>query len=164
MPNFLEQMKNLVMKPPYSDDDYDDEYMDDEYYDEPAPQPMPRNVTPIRPSRVSSSRDKVVNINTSVSMQVVISYPESLEEAGEVCKRLKDRMTVVINLEKTEPNVAQRISDFLCGAGFALDCSIQSISDVIFIVCPNNVAITSKFQKDLAANGIKIPNTAMWGN
>lgn len=160
MASFLEHVKNLVVpSAPYDDDEYDDEYMEDDYYDEPEPQP--RSFAPVRNKRLSS-RDKVVSINTNISMQVVVSYPMSIEEAAEVCKHLKDRKTIVINLERTEAEIAQRISDFLCGSGYALDCSIQSISDEIFIICPTNVKITGEFKQELAANGIKIPTAAMW--
>ncbi len=163
MANFFDHVKNLVIpSAPYDDDEYDEEYMEDEYYDEPEPQP--RSFAPVRSSKKQSGRDKVVSINTSVNMQVVVSYPMSIEEAADSCKHLQDRMTIVVNLEKTEEEVAQRISDFLCGAGYALNCSIQPISNEIFIICPTNVAITGKFQKDLAANGIKIPSAAMWHN
>lgn len=160
MASWLENIKNFVVpSAPYDDDEYDDEYIDDDYYDEPEPQP--KQIAPVR-NRRSYSRDKVVNINTSVNMQVVVSYPATIEEAAEVCKHLKDRKTIVINLEKTDGEIAQRISDFLCGAGYALDCSIQSISDEIFIICPTNVKITGEFKQELAANGIKIPTAAMW--
>ena len=162
MASFLDHVRNLMLpSAPYDDDDYDDEYLEEDYYDEPEPQP--RNIAPVR-SRRSANHDKVVSINTNVSMQVVVSSTVSIEEAAEVCKHLKERKTIVINLEKTEAEIAQRISDFLCGAGYALDCSIQSISDEIFIICPANVKITGEFKQELAANGIKIPTAAIWRN
>ncbi len=165
MSNLFGRFKNFVN--PQVDYDDEDEYLDDEYYDDveyyDEPEPQTRSHFPIR-NKKQTSLDKVVSISTNVNMQVVVSYPMSLEEASVACKHLQDRMVVVVNLEKTEETVSQRISDFLCGAGYALGCSIQSISNEIFIICPNNVSITGKFQKDLAANGIKIPNANMWSN
>jgi cell division inhibitor SepF len=161
MAKFVDYVKNLVSpSAPYEDDEYyGDEYYDDEEFEEPEPQP--RSYTP-KPRRSSAPSHKVVSINTSVSMQVAVVYPMSIEDAADVCKDLKERKTVVVNLEKTDAEVAQRISDFLCGAGYALEGSIQSISDEIFIICPANVKLTGEFKQELAANGIKIPSAALW--
>ena len=159
MSKLVDYMKNLVSSAPYDDDEYDDdEYVDDEYYDEPAP----RKSYTAAPSPRRASGHKVVSINTNVSMQVSVVYPMSIEDAAEVCKDLKDRNTVVVNLEKTEGPIAQRISDFLCGAGYALEGTIQPISNEIFIICPANVKLTGEFKQELAANGIKLPNASMW--
>lgn len=160
MSKLVDYMKNLVSSAPYDDDEYDDdEYVDDEYYDEPAPRKS--SYTPAPAARKSSGH-KVVSINTNVSMQVSVVYPMSIEDAADVCKDLKDRNTVVVNLEKTQGDIAQRISDFLCGAGYALEGTIQPISDEIFIICPANVKLTGEFKQELAANGIKLPSAAMW--
>lgn len=160
MSKLVDYMKNLVSSAPYDDDEYDDdEYVDDEYYDEPAPRKS--SYTPA-PAPRKSSGHKVVSINTNVNMQVSVVYPMSIEDAADVCKDLKDRNTVVVNLEKTQGDIAQRISDFLCGAGYALEGTIQPISDEIFIICPANVKLTGEFKQELAANGIKLPSAAMW--
>ncbi len=160
MSKLVDYMKNLVSSAPYDDDEYDDdEYVDDEYYDEPAPR---KSSYAPAPAPRKSSGHKVVSINTNVSMQVSVVYPMSIEDAADVCKDLKDRNTVVVNLEKTQGDIAQRISDFLCGAGYALEGTIQPISDEIFIICPANVKLTGEFKQELAANGIKLPSAAMW--
>ena len=95
-------------------------------------------------------------------MEVVVTAPNNLEEAGEVCDYRKEKKTVIVNLENIEHEIAQRISDFLCGACYALDGSIQLISDDIFIIGPVNVDITGQFKEELKANGIKLPYTSMW--
>lgn len=164
MANLFEKLKDMVLGEPYDDEDeYEDEY-EEEYIEE---APKVRDISTLRSSHVTSGsrrnmHSKVVNINTSVNMQVVVATPESLEEAGEVCEDLKDKKTVVVNLEKVEHETAQRISDFLCGACYALDGSIQLVSNEIFIIGPVNVDITGQFKEELKASGIKLPYTAMW--
>lgn len=171
MANILEKLKNMVMGDNYDDEDeYDDEYDDLDYEEEPVKQRS--NVSPIRqsyinPSVSSTSRrsgmhSKVVSINTNVNMQVVVATPENLEEAAEVCEDLKDKKTVVVNLETVEHETAQRITDFLCGASYALDGSIQLVSNEIFIIGPVNVDITGQFKEELKASGIKLPYTSLW--
>lgn len=128
-----------------------------------------RTLPPIRPvssksslnlqqvTKSSTSRaGKVMNINTNINMQVLVAAPKSMEEAGELCKQLKERKTVIVNLENVEHDTAQRISDFLCGANYALDGTIQLISNEIFVICPIDVEISSQFKEAVRANALQI--------
>lgn len=162
MANLLNKLKDYITGDNYYDEDEYEEYEDyeDEYEEEPVARsyrPATSKTNSIHSIRRPSNFNKVVNINTSVNMQVVVSSPESLEDASEICMDLKDKKTIIVNLENVEYDTAQRISDFLCGACYALDGSIQLISDEIFIVGPVNVNITGQFKEDLKANGIKLP-------
>ena len=162
MANFWDKFKNRFLGEDEYDeyDEYEDEY--EEYYDEPI-----KEIPPIRPSlRTTSNKktnSKVVNINTNIQMEVVVTAPVSVEEASEVCDSLKSRKTIVVNLEDVEHKTAQRITDFLCGACYALDGSIQMISNGIFIIGPMNVDISGQFKEDLkAVSGIKFPSSTLW--
>ena len=109
------------------------------------------------PRSSSSSRSaKVMNINTNVNMQVLVATPKSMEEAGELCAQLKQKKTIIVNLENVEHDTAQRISDFLCGANYALDGTIQLISGEIFVICPIDVEISSQLKEDLRTNAIQL--------
>ncbi len=159
MANLLGKIKGMLA------DNYEDEEYDYDY-DEERPEEE-SNVRSIDSARSYSRRNnvggsKVVNIHTNVQMEVVVTAPGNLEEAGEVCDYLKAKKTVIVNLENIEHESAQRISDFLCGACYALDGSIQLISDDIFIIGPVNVDITGQFKEELKANGIKLPYANMW--
>ncbi len=169
----IERAKDIISNnnAPYDDDQYDEGYNEEEYfndydYAEPDPEPQPKvtsiNLAKARKS-TSSSSGKVVNINANVSMQmqVAVLYPTSIDDAEAICKDMQDKKTVVVNLENTDIEVAQRISDFLCGAGFALEGNIQAISDEIIMICPHNVKITGKLKQELAASGIKFPKSAI---
>lgn len=108
-----------------------------------------------------NSSNKVLNINTNVNMQVVIVTPKTLEEAGEASLQLKSKV-VILNLEGVEKENAQRITDFFSGACYALNGTIQPVSNRIFIVAPYDVNISGQFRRELEASGIKLPNSAMW--
>lgn len=97
---------------------------------------------------------KVVSIQTNVQLQVVISYPETIDEAGVICDYIKSNKTVVINLDSVKHDAAQRIVDFLGGVVFALEGDIQYVSNKIFVVAPKNVDITGQFKEELKANGL----------
>lgn len=160
MPNIFDNLKEKLFPGNYGDEYYD-EQGEEEDYEEYEEAPSPR---PVSSRRYASSRyganSKVYKVNTNVQMEVLVSTPTSVEEAGEACDALRDRKTVVVNLEKVNFETAQRISDFLSGASYVLDGSVQLISDEILIIGPMNVDITGNFADELQANGINIPKTS----
>ncbi len=159
--SIIDKVKNMFLGDEY-DDEYDDmeEFVDEEMEREPLRQTN-SNVTSF--NRYSSKRpsSNIVNINTSVQMGVCMFNPASLEDAAEVVLQIKDRNIVVVNLENVEYEISQRISDFLCGASYALEGNIQLISDKIMIIAPVNVEMSGELKDKLQASGIKIPNS-MW--
>lgn len=76
---------------------------------------------PSPPGNPSGSRErrnnKVVNIHTTTQLQVVLVKPERFENASEIADHLRDKRTVVLNLEQTDKNIARRLIDFLSGRG-----------------------------------------------
>lgn len=158
MGNFMDKIKNIFLGEDY-DEDYDDmvEYEDEE--ERSVTRNSDSNVTSF--SRYSSRRptSNIVNINTNVQMGVCMYNPRSLEEAADACMEIKDKNIVVVNLENVEFEISQRISDFLCGASYALEGNIQLISDKIMIIAPVNVEMSGELKDKLQASGIKIPNT-----
>ncbi|MBR1442365.1 MAG: cell division protein SepF [Firmicutes bacterium] len=176
MANFVDKFKNIMMGNRDMDnddiigdeDEYDDRDRNNRYYDEDDDDEV--NETKFRsskvtsidkhPSRISTYQSaKVMSINTK--MEVVISNPKTLEEASSVCEDLMAKKTTVVNLENVERDMAQRISDFLSGACYALNGSIKLISERIFIIGPVNVDITNEFKDELKASGIKF-SAAVW--
>lgn len=97
----------------------------------------------------AKEKAKLVNINTSVQMKVAVISPESYEDAQEICDNIKENRAVVVNLETVEFEISQRIVDFLSGACYSLNGSIQKISNKIFIIAPENIDITGDFKDEL---------------
>lgn len=165
MMNFVDIIKEKLFPNRYSEDYYDentDEEYEDDYEEE---EPVVRSRASSSSSRrYTSSRygsgTRIYKVNTNVQMEVLVCNPTSIEDAGEACDALKDKKTVVVNLEKVNYETAQRISDFLSGACFALEGNIQLISNEILIIGPMNVDITGEFADELEANGINIPRTS----
>ncbi len=164
MAKLIDKMKNF-----FGGDDYDDEY--DEYDDyEPSSssriekEPMdyaPSTISSVSStsSRLSSRRNtsQVVSIHTNVQMQVCIIKPECYEDAQEICDQVKARKPVVVNLEKVEYPIAQRIMDFLSGTCYSLDGSIQRVANNIFIIAPENVDVSGDLKEELKTKGIILP-------
>ncbi len=99
-------------------------------------------------------RGKVVNINTTARLNVVVLAPENFEEARDIADHLKSKKPCVINLEGLDKEIARRIVDFLSGAVYAVDGNIQKISSGIFLIAPYNVSILGDFKDELRNKGV----------
>ncbi|MFY9188202.1 MAG: cell division protein SepF [bacterium] len=95
------------------------------------------------PARTSFGRPKVVSLPSAPGAggKVVVTRPNSFDEARDVTDHLKARRTVIVNLEGTEAQVAQRIVDFVSGAVYALNGTVERVGSEIFLFAPNNVGV-----------------------
>lgn len=94
-------------------------------------------------------RGKVLDIRTASQVKMVIYQPAAFDQATEICDNLKSRKPVIVNLEKLENQVAQRILDFLSGAVYGLDGNLHKISGGIFIAAPSNVDISEHLKDEI---------------
>ena len=101
-------------------------------------------------------RSKVVNMPQVQQVKMVITQPTSFDQAGEICGYLKERKSVIINLEYVNKDVARRIIDFVAGASAALDGHMQKISNAIFLVAPVNYDIASDLAREELKNKVSV--------
>lgn len=97
----------------------------------------------------SSERSRVLSMGAASNLKVVLSKPMEFDDCQGVCSHLRGHMTVVLNLEFVR-NVAdrRRIFDFVSGCCFALDCNIQRVSELIYVIAPCDVDIFSEAEDD----------------
>ncbi|HOP74777.1 MAG TPA: cell division protein SepF [Bacillota bacterium] len=96
-----------------------------------------------RESRESRDRGKVVSLTNSYkSMKMIILEPTEFEEVQAIVDHLKNKQTVILNLEETDKVIARRIADFLGGAVYALDGSVKKVSNSILLFAPAGVEVT----------------------
>lgn len=141
MANFIKKIMDYIGFD--SEEDYDEEFVETE-----SPV-FEKEETDFRPKK-----GKVVNINTTTQLKVVVVTPDSFEEVRDIADHLKQKKPVVINLEGVEREIAKRIVDFLSGSVYALDGSIQKISSGIFLIAPYNVGIMGDFKDELKNKGV----------
>ena len=103
-----------------------------------------------------SSNNKVVNINASTQLSVVLVKPEKFENAVDIADHLREKRTVVLNLEQTNKDVARRLVDFLSGVTYAQDGKIKKVANSTFIITPYNVDILGDLIDELENNGLYI--------
>ena len=104
----------------------------------------------------SKKNGKVVNMPGVQSVKVIISQPSTFEQSEEICDHLKEKKSIILNLEYVNKDVARRIVDFVGGAVFALDGTIQKISNSIFLVAPTNYEITNEVMKEDIKNKLSV--------
>lgn len=103
----------------------------------------------------TGKKSKVVKINTTAQLNVVIVAPTSYDgESKEIADHLKTKRTVVVNMEGMNKEDSRRMLDFLLGAVYACDGNIQKISAGIFLIAPYNVGIMGDIRDELKNNGI----------
>lgn len=157
---FLDEFKRLAH--PYEDED--DEEFEDDY--EPSPRPMERRERErsvrSEPSYTSPAMDelearrsnKVVNIRAATQLQVVLVKPERFENASEIADHLKEKRTVVMNLESTHKDIARRLVDFLSGVAYAGEGKIKKVAANTYIITPYSVDIQGDLIDELENNGL----------
>ena len=141
--SLLDEFKKLAH--PY--DDEDDEY--EEYDDSPR-----RDEFEERRNRYDERRNKVVNIHATTQLKVVLVKPERFENVSDIADQLKDKRTVVLNLESTDRAVARRLLDFLGGVAYAIEGKIQKVATNTYIITPYHVDLEGDLINELESNGL----------
>ena len=101
-------------------------------------------------------KGKVVPISQAQSIKMVISQPTTFEQSEEICSLLKEKKSVIVNLEYVSKEVARRIVDFISGGVYALDGHIQKISNSIFLIAPTNYEITNEMAREEIKNKLSV--------
>lgn len=138
------------------DDGYDDQYIDD------GPQMVNNNsgfgASDSYDDDNSDSNTKggnrVVNINATTQLKVVLVKPERFEDASTIADHLNNKRTVVLNLESTNKEVSRRLVDFLSGVAYANNGQIKRVATSTFIITPYNVDIMGDLIDELENNGV----------
>lgn len=100
--------------------------------------------------------NKVVNIHATTQLSVVLVKPERFENAAEIADHLREKRTVVLNLEDTNKDIARRLIDFLSGVTYSLEGKIKKVANNTFIITPYTVDILGDLIDELENNGLYI--------
>ena len=132
----MDELKKIIH--PYDDEDYD--YEDD--FEEPAKESRSlfddRKEERREERRSEERHNKVVNIHATTQLKVV----------------LKEKRTVVLNLESTNKDVARRLIDFLSGVAYAGEGKIKKVAANTYIITPYSVDIMGDLIDELENNGL----------
>ena len=158
----FDEIKRLTH--PYEDEETEDF---EEYGSAPPTRAMERRERSERPARtpdigyngpsiIEEERrsNKVVNIRAATQLQVVLVKPEKFEDASAIADHLREKRTVVLNLESTNKEIARRLLDFLSGVAYANEGKIKKVAISTYIITPYNVDILGDLIDELENNGL----------
>lgn len=114
-------------------EDYEENYAyEDDYQDE-----EPVGVQPIR---------------SVADVQVVLVSPTEYKDASAIADLLRDMKIIVLNLDKTEREVARRLLDFISGVIYSEDANIMKVATNVYMVAPYFVDLLGNLDSDDAAS------------
>ena len=145
--SILDELKKWTH--PYEDEDeeYEEDFVEDTWKEPVFEERRSRD-------RAEDRRNKVVNIHATTQLKVVLVKPERFENASEIADHLKDKRTVVINLESTNKDIARRLVDFLSGVAYAGEGKIKKVAANTYIITPYHVDIEGDLIDELENNGL----------
>lgn len=95
---------------------------------------------------------KVLNIPATTRLQVIVVKAEKFTDAAEIADHFKNKRAVVLNLDNTNKDVANRLIDFLGGVAYAADGDLKRIANTSYILVPYNVDISGDMIEELGNN------------
>ena len=151
--SLMDEFKKIIH--PYDDEDYDYEEEEQQF---PTQRSGRDSYDDRRDDRRSASDDrrssKVVNIHATTQLKVVLVKPERVENASEIADHLREKRTVVLNLESTNKDIARRLIDFLSGVAYAGDGKIKKVSANTYIITPYSVDLMGDLIDELESSGL----------
>lgn len=151
--SLMDEFKKIIH--PYDDEDYDYEEEERQF---PTQRSGRDSYDDRRDDRRSGSDDrrssKVVNIHATTQLKVVLVKPERFENASEIADHLREKRTVVLNLESTNKDIARRLIDFLSGVAYAGDGKIKKVSANTYIITPYSVDLMGDLIDELESSGL----------
>ncbi|MDK3256009.1 cell division protein SepF [Blastococcus capsensis] len=106
---------------------------------EPVPSPEPE------PEPVSAPVAKNYRITTL--------NPRTYNEARTIGERFRDGMPVIMNLTEMDDADAKRLVDFAAGLSFGLRGSIERVTAKVFLLSPQDVAVTAEDKAKIREGG-----------
>lgn len=154
---FIDELKRLAR--PYEDEEDEEEFDDFEPVSRVERKEKPRDSRDATGTIFDSQPEmrrsnKVVNIHTTTQLQVVLVKPDRFENAAEIADHLREKRTVVLNLEQTNKDIARRLLDFLSGVAYANEGKIKKVAISTYIITPYNVDILGDLIDELENNGL----------
>jgi cell division inhibitor SepF len=132
----------------FLDEEYDDNQ--EEYVEEAAPVKQPKH-QPLKTQNVVSLQ----SVPKSSSSKVVLLEPRAYSESTEIADHLKNRRSVVVNLQRIDKEQGRQIIDFLSGVVYTMGGDIQKIGLDIFLCTPDNVEISGNISELIKENNLQ---------
>lgn len=88
-------------------------------------------------------RDKKLKRKVVKLSEVYAAKPITFDDIQTIISVLMEGNPLTVNFDQVGFDATQRFIDYLSGALFALQGSIRQLSELIFLLVPNNVTVVS---------------------
>lgn len=131
----MNKMKDFLMP----QDDFDDEDEVEELEERPTFQAIKN-----RSQTLPQGQPKLmpVGANPTTKMEILNFTMSNYEMTGEIFNYIKGKKPVIVNMQQLGAGEVQRAVDYLTGACFALNGSVERVAENIFVFAPENVALS----------------------
>lgn len=129
----------------YSSDYLDSSYSSNDY--------KPASSRYQRPSKIGDRVGSMTDNNFTSRSSLRISIQEPLDyeqDAPSVINDIINKKVVVLNLEMVDADMRRRIFDFVSGAVYALDGTVEKVTKGIFVITPNGVEIDNTVTEQIS--------------
>ena len=159
MSNLFSKLRDFVGLNDPADYEYEYDEMDGEEYQNLYQEENPQSASQEEPRARRRVRERIVSPETGMASsmsnvigmpgamngmsEVVVMEPRSFEEMPQAIQALRERKSVVLNLNVMDPDQAQRSVDFVAGGTYAMDGHQERIGESIFLFTPNCVQVST---------------------
>ncbi len=132
-------------------------------YEERRPRPTARieGVSAVEGRRVeppsrppSTATQQTVRAVRPVEVQSDVLVVEEFGDAKILADRVRDRVPVVLDLRRSQPDLVRRVIDFSSGLIYALDGTMRKVGDGLVLVLPPRVTLSRDEKRRLAGLGV----------
>lgn len=129
-----------------------DEELDEEEFSS-YEEPPPENPAGIRKlSREELSTVTALPLRPMGAVHMV--EPRSYDDAQEIGDKIKDEISVIMNLQGIEDNLFIRLTAFAAGLAYGVGGRVQKVASRVYLVTPANVEVSAEDRRRLAERGL----------
>ncbi len=128
----------------------EDEFEEDEMLDEFEEEEEPKKIMPFfskKQKEEDSLEENECERGVDDDCSTVFIDPKQFDDCRKIAKYIKAGKMITINLESINPNIAQRIMDFLAGAMEIKNASFAQIAKNVYTIVPENMKIMYEGKK-----------------
>lgn len=139
--SFLDKLKESLVSLREEDEGYEYDIVEEEVVEA-----EPRKKPSLHDFKYDS--EKITRIQPDIDYSIVLAQLKTIDDAPDVVNNLRVNQACIVNLEGVEIDTAQRIADFLGGASYAMNGSIERINENIFVMAPLGVNIKDLLKRE----------------
>lgn len=128
------------------DDDYYEEEEYEEVQDEPAPKTAskPHQMTAVKKQKAEAARPQ-----TTATSRIALFEPKVYADSRAIASQVIEGDAVIVNFSQLEEDPARRILDYIGGAVYAVNGSMERIGEKIFLLTPDAYEVAGSMSENL---------------